>query len=178
MSRCALSEREYTIMCNLSKLPRRILSLHNHNNITDLVLHELCGKSCFDLPRAAYFVDNPDFNCLKGVSGFCQQECLPENGCVVWDNPDDFARRIHDLSFNQKVRTIERCSLKKGVEGELGLAREIAQELEMQNPQFCLWAMKHDNHGLLIFEKADSCEMCAGEVVADGCSLLGFCPIY
>lgn len=178
MSHSTILQREHTILCNLSRLPRKILSLHNHDNITDLVLHELCSKECFNLSKAAYLVDNPDFNCLKGVSGFCQEECTLQNGCNIWDNPDDFAQRVHEFPFNKKVRNIERCSLKKGIQAELELAREIAQELDMKNPQFCLWTMKYDNHGLLIFEKSDSCDACPEDFLTNGCSLLGFCPVY
>ena len=62
--------RHYTILNTLSKLPRKMLSLKGQENVTEFVLHELCHKNCFNLDKAAYFVDNPDFDCLKGMAGF------------------------------------------------------------------------------------------------------------
>lgn len=176
MSRSTISQREHAILCNLRKLPQKILSLHSHDRITDLVLHNLCGQECFNFRKAAYLVDNPDFNCLKGVSGFYQQDCGVLTACNIWESPDECAERIRNLPFNAQVRDIELCSLKKGMSAELQLAREIAEGLEMNNPQFCVWSLKYGNHGLLIFEKLE--DEYPNDYVTDGCSLLGFCPIF
>ncbi len=176
MNRNDMSQREHAIVCNLRKLPQRILSLHDHDHITDLVLHNLCGQECFNFNKAAYLVDNPDFNCLKGVSGFWQRDGASIPTCNLWESPDECAERIRSLPFNTQVREIERCSLKKGMQAELALAREIAEDLEMKEPQFCVWSLKYGNHGVLIFEPCE--DEYSQEIVTDGCSLLGFCPVF
>ena len=66
--------RHAQIVDNLRRLPRKMLQLHGRDNVTDFVLHELCSKNYFNIPKAAYFIDNPAFNCLKGIVGISTQE--------------------------------------------------------------------------------------------------------
>ena len=51
---------QHNVLNTISRLPRKMLSLKNQENITEFVLHDLCNKKCFNLEKAAYFVDNPD----------------------------------------------------------------------------------------------------------------------
>ncbi len=178
MDKNAILQRQHKILCNLSALPQKILSLHDHNNITELVLYSLCGEHCFNLNKAAYFVDNPDFNCLQGIAGFSRdQKNLGQPD--VLQQADYAGEQLRIDPFNKKVRSMSRCSLKNGVREELAMAQDIAKDLNIANPQVCVWPMKHDNHGLLIFEQQKGeVENYPQDYLVNGCSLLGFCPIY
>lgn len=170
--------RHYAMLSRLSSLPRKMLSLKGHENITEFVLHELCNKQCFDLSKAAYFVDNPDFDCLKGVAGFCAVEAYnPETN--IWANPSAFSTHMQGSQFNQKVRTITHKSMRKDNKKDQEIVDRVARELNLQTPGYYSWDMKHDNHGLLIYERqckeGDSCDV---DSVLNGLSLLGFCPIF
>src|ERR1700691_4148672 len=96
-------QRQCKMLSCLAALPKRILSLHGEDNVTEFVLHDLCHQDCFNLNKAAYFVDNPDFNCSKGVAGFSRDE--PFNECeVIWSKADAFSEHMKKSAFNQRVR--------------------------------------------------------------------------
>ena len=67
-------ERSALVLGNILKIPKKLLSAQHVDNVAEFVLHERSHENCFNLRRAAYFVDNPDFNCLKGIAGFCRKE--------------------------------------------------------------------------------------------------------
>jgi len=69
MSQEELLKRQHDLFKNLSSLPRMILVCNGCENIFELLLHDLCHPTCFNLKKVAYFVDNPDFDCLQGVAG-------------------------------------------------------------------------------------------------------------
>lgn len=168
-------ERNAQIADNLRRLPRKMLQLHGLENVTDFVLHELCSKDCFNIPQAAYFVENPAFNCLKGIVGVSTQELQGiEN---IWMNPDSFVSTITQSLFHQKVRSSHYESHKNRGYSPEEMSKIIAQELGFSKYSFYAWDLKHDNHGLLICEISNQ-EDHAHDILVDGFSLLGFCPIY
>lgn len=170
--------RDAQIFDSLRRLPRKILQLHGHDSVTHFVLHELCSKNCFNIPKAAYFIDNPAFNCLKGIAGLCQEEMSDIKN--IWESPDSFSDHIIQSPFNQKVRSFNYESRKNRGHSHEAMAETIANNLGMKDYGFYFWDMKHDNHGLLVCEKDDShpLEHPHNEIVTDGLCLLGFCPIY
>lgn len=177
MKQGELLEKQNAMLSCLIGLPRKMLAMHGADNMTEFVLHDLCNECCFNLSRAAYFVDNPDFNCIKGVAGFSRDEVL--NKCsTIWDNPQAFSDCMRSSSFNQKIRSINQCSLKKDGFNHKELAAQLAQELGFKNHAYCSWSMKHDNEGFVIFEKAYPEETFADEYVLSGLTLLSFCPIF
>ncbi len=170
-------ERMRNIMHCLSCLPRKILGLHGRENVIEFVLHELSKQECFDLERAAYVVDNPDFNCIKGVAGFCRPEAY-QSQSDIWDEPDDFSEHMLQSAYNKKIRSFERDScVKKGEKSEQ-IVKEIAEELGFEHPSFYTWKMKHDNSGILLYEKHDKDAKCECDYLLDGLCLIGFCPVY
>jgi len=171
-----MSPRRHELLALVSSLPHKILMHHGNDHITELVLHDLCSNAGFNLSRAAYFVDNPDFDCLKGVIGFHTGEvCSLEN---PWNNPTALATALLASPFNQQVRSTTLPSpFKKGLPRE-ELVESLAKNLGIQNPGYCSWNMKHDNHGLLVFEKTPSGSADIDECLEKGASILGFCPIY
>jgi hypothetical protein len=173
-----IASRHAQIVDNLRRLPRKMLQIHGHDNVTDFVLHELCSKDYFNIPKAAYFVDNPSFNCLKGIVGIFGQEL--EGFENIWASPDRFIEKVAQSQFHQKVRSFNYESRKNRGHSHEAMAETIAQELGLKDHVFYSWDMKHDNHGFLVCEKNSSQEFDhpQEDVVVDGLSLLSFCPVY
>lgn len=169
-------QRQHEVLRCLSHLPRMMLLLSERDNVPEFVLHDLCHPTCFNLRKAAYLVDNPDFDCLHGVAGLSHDEINIENE-DVWHSPDDFSMSMQLSPFNQKVRDIERASQKRSELSEEELLNELANILGLEQPSACSWNMKHDNYGLLIFEKAAFDDTAADEYLINGVSMLSFCPI-
>ena len=170
--------RNAQIADSLRRLPRKMLQLHGLDNVTDFVLHELCSKDCFNIPKAAYFVDNPAFNCLKGVVGIAGTELQGVEN--IWASPDQFVQTVAQSPFNQRVRSFNSESGKHHGHASQAMAETIAKELGFSDYGFYSWDMKHDNHGFLVCEKNPDkdYEHPHDEVMVDGLCLLSFCPIY
>lgn len=170
-------ERENKMLRHLSELPRRMLCIHGRDNMTEFVLHHLCHEDCFNLKKAAYFVDAPDFNVLKGVAGFNRGEQYDD--CKkMWHSTEEFTEHMRNAEFNKRVRELSQASLKKDKKSDEELAQEIAHNLGFENPCLCIFDMKHDNHGIFIYEKNDKNEQVNENHLLSGLSLLSFCPIF
>jgi hypothetical protein len=163
------------ILNRLNKLPRKMLRLQEYDNVTEFVLHELCNKQCFDIGKAAYFVDNPDFNLLKGVAGYYQPEAYA--GDDMWEQPSKFSAHMQGASFNQKVRRFHHGSMRKNKQSDDAIVQLISQEVGLKDPRYYSWDMKHGNHGLFVYEKSCDGEGCV-DYVQEGLCLLGFCPVF
>jgi hypothetical protein len=166
----------HQVLTCLSSLPRRIISLHGIDNITEFVLHELSHSNCFDLEQAAYLVDNPDFDCLKGVAGVSSRERYNLEG-TAWDSPETFSAHMQACDFNQRVRAIERPSIKRSAQNSQEQIDEIAHHLQVDNHAYHIWQLKNNNHGILIFNKSD-CDENLDEHMHNAVHLLSFCPIF
>ena len=140
------------------------------------MLHELSRQECFDLSKAAYVIDNPDFDCLKGVAGFQSPEAF-DLTCDIWAHPDSFSEHMKKASYNTAVRCLNREScVKKGAQDEK-IVQEIARDLGFDHPSFYAWNMKNNNHGILLYEKNDN-TACDCDYLLEGLGLIGFCPIF
>lgn len=168
-------ENYHRLMSRLSSLPKKILSLHGNDHVTHLVMHELCNESLLNLNRAAYLVDNQDFNCLQGVAGFCKKEAY-NGSCDIWNNQQEFLDALNHSDFNNQVKNFNQGCLKKKSAPEEERVQEIARSLNIENPGYYSWDMKHDNHGIFIFQKNDVPSAML-EYLSDTVCLLGFCPI-
>jgi hypothetical protein len=167
--------KKNTILNHLTTLPQKVLALHGVENVTEFVLHDLCNHNCFDLQKAAYLVDNPDFNVLKGIAGFSAQETFSHD--VIWETPELFMEHMKQAPFNQKVRTIWQPSMHKVGKSDQEVTQIVADYLGLVKPAYCSWQMKHDNHGILIYEEQLQCPV-PSDLLKNGACLLGFCPIY
>lgn len=171
-----INPRHHSVLTKLSHLPKKMMSIHGKNNVSEFVMHDLCDTACFDLQKAAFFVDNPDFDCFKGVAGYNHANRYPHQD-IYWQQCDDFSCHMQDCDFNRDVRTVLRSSHKNNASAREDLAHELAQNLAFQNPLFYTWDLKHDNSGLFIYESAgDIVEL--DEHMKNGLELLGFCPIF
>ncbi len=162
-------------LCVLSRIPRNMLKLHGIDNISEFVLHDLCCKDCFNLYKAAYFVDNPAFDCLKGVVGYNQEEAYCPSR-TIWEDEGSFSKHMQATTFNQKVRTCVQYSCKNCDNPDEAIMKAIAEQLGMNEFEYCTWDMKHDNHGYLIYQPNEQ-EIELDDLL-NGLSLLGFCPIF
>ncbi|MGB8367195.1 MAG: hypothetical protein WCD44_02445 [Candidatus Babeliales bacterium] len=168
-------KKQYTLLNCLSSLPRKILLLYGQENVTEFVLHELCQEYCFGLKKAAYFVDNPDFNCLKGVAGFCEEEAYANGD--IWQNPKAFSVHMKAASFNKKVQLFMQESFKKKGESEEEVIKTIAYNLGIEKPKLHIWDVKHNNHGYFVYEEAVK-NNDIEEHLVNGLCLLSLCPLY
>lgn len=152
-----------------------MVHIHGRDNISEFILHELCSEPCFNLRKAAYFVDNPDFNCLRGVAGFDNNQAFPDQ--EIWQKPDEFSKHMHNASFNNTVRSIQHESL-TGHGRDNKVLKELAEKLGFGTCANCSWNMRYDNHGILMYEKNDPDDSIVDNHLLDGMSLLSFCPVF
>lgn len=171
------NSRNYKVPIFLARLPGKIISLHGRDNITEFVLHDLASKLCFNLAKATYLVDNPDFDHLKGVAGYIHSQAF-EHGDTIWENPDTFSRHMEKAPFNKSVRAISKQSPKRGCLQAEEIVESVAKELDMDNPKFFCWNMKHNNHGLLVYEHMNGHSNWDDEDLLNGLHLLSLCPVF
>ncbi len=164
----------YPLLQCVSSLPKKMLSMHGRDNVIEFVLHDL-GQG-FNLKRAAYVVDNPDFNCLKGVAGF-DREQVYQTDKNIWQDPEMFTSHMQQAPYNQQVRCFLTESLVKKGKSDQEIVKNISGMLGFQDPSYYAWPVKHDNHGLLIYEKCDQGN-CDCDYLLDGLCLIGFCPVF
>lgn len=171
--------RRDLILERLVAMPQKILSLHGNDNITEFVLNDLCHQNCFNLKKAAYFVDNPDFNYFKGIAGYDVDQLYTKEPDRCWVDLSGFSDHMQQASFNQRVRRFSSHSIKQKELHEDKLLNSLADEFSFIKPQFHCWHLKNNNHGLLIYEHGNGAT-CSWkpEDLEQGTALLGFCPIF
>ncbi len=167
------SPRYEKLLRCFTNLPQQILSLNGTENMTEYVLHSLCEEGCLNLSKAAYFIDNPDFDCLKGVAGYSKEEETYTCDTVLGT---DFKEHMDNCAFNKKVRGLNFPSPRRLKEENDRHVHHLAGILGMTNPIYHTWTIKHDNYGLLIFElqRPDDAQQ---QEFLEGLSILGFCPV-
>jgi len=177
MKQSAVSECRLRVLESLSKLPQKMLAAHGHEGVTELVLHELADEACLNFERAAYFVDNPDFDCLKGVAGFYRTESYQPADMDAWQDIDAFGYHVQAAPFNQKVRGLYRPSFRRRGASDKEVAGALASELGMNGHAYHMWSMRNDNHGLLVYELVGNVAF-EGDDLSSAASLLSFCPVF
>ncbi len=169
--------RHKKLLHSLSKLPKNILNLHHLDNVPEFVLHGLCNKNCFNLNKAAYFVENPDFDIIKGVAGFNKDESIDDYD-KIWADPESFTKLMRKSAFNKKVRDFDSKSIKRSKKSYHNLINQISEKLGFHKPGYCMWDMKHYNHGLVVYEKDFELSDLFDDNFANSLYLLSFCPIH
>ena len=170
---------DYKLTSNLSALLHKVLNYHDVDGLSQMVLHELGHDDCFGLKRATYLVDNPDFDHLLGVAGYCKQDC-PCHKKDLWQDPYSFKGDMKGAPYHNQVQNFLNSSLKRK-EIDLNSAKEVKElgiQLGIQVPEFFSWNMKHGNHGLLIFEHGEKpVKDWRKELLSNVAALLSFCGI-
>lgn len=172
----SVPDHYHNLLNKLSSLPKKILLLYGNDYIAHFVMHELCNESLLNIDRAAYFVDNPDFDCLQGIVGFCKKEAY-NAGPDIWQDQQSFVDAVKGSSFNAQVQGFKQQSMKKKGGSDSAIVQEIASSLSIDNPAYYSWDMKHDNHGIFVFQKNEAPAK-AFEYLSDSVCLLGFCPVF
>jgi hypothetical protein len=163
--------KQYALSYHLHTLPRKMVQLHGQENVADFVMHELCSSSCFNLTKAALFIDNPDFDWFKGITGFHKHESCQLTD--IWQESKNFTKHMEQSAFHQQVRSIHRPSTSHNINS---IVDDIVTIIDLQNPVCCTWQMRHDNTGILIYEQPE--EKIESHDMLNGLSLFAFCPIY
>jgi hypothetical protein len=153
-------DEQNLLVNNLSLLPHKILQNYHLASLSQIILHELGHSNCFGFEKAVYLIDNPDFDHMVGVAGFNKCECKHHKE-DLWADPKSFDEDMKEATFHNDAKKIISNSLKlKNLSLDDALdIKEIGRSLGMKNPDFFSWHMKHDNHGILIFEPNKS--LCA-----------------
>lgn len=173
------SHTRTNIMERLLEVPRTMALLHGRENVTEFVLNQLCHPECFNFKRAAYFVDNPDFNYFKGVAGYNSDDICITHPELCWEDPDSFSKKMQAAAFNQKVRGFSTASPSLQKKSEKELIEYLSESLSLHDPGYHSWHLKNNNHGLLIFEHGNGIDrMWEKEDLEKGVYLLSFCPIF
>ena len=168
-------KRVYEVLTCVTGLPKNIIQLHGLENMPEFLLHTMCQKTCFNLQKAAYFVDNPDFNFFKGVAGYYHPESYQQDH---WNDPEIFTHHMKNAPFNKKVRDIQHESIKKNNQSEQQLVDHLSKELHFSAPHYLSWPVKYNNFGLLLFDSSDEDQESIEEHLHAGLHLLGFCPVF
>lgn len=176
MNEAERQKKENELLKCMCDLPKRLIDHHGKLNLTEFLLHSLCTKCCFNFSKAAFFVDNPDFDHLKGVAGFFVHESYPDG--EHWNSPDNFSSHMETSPFNQKVRAVLEKSPKRGGKPHDSIVRSLAEDLEMESPLHRVWNVKHGNHGLLVFEANEDDRAFIDGHLEKALYLFGFCPVF
>ena len=142
-----------TILETLADIPRKILLHYEVQDLPQIVLHDISHENVFGFDKAVYLVDNPDFDCLKGVAGYSREECKFHSQ-DVWNDPDKFHEHMQCACFNSQMKQFLRNGLKRkdiNTHDEKEIL-ELGTSLGMKNPAFLSWNMRHGNNGILIFQ--------------------------
>ena len=160
----------------LLHLPHRILKNYSCDNLSQIVLHYIAHPDCFDFRRAAFFIDNPDFDHLIGVAGYCTNECSCQLD-ELWKEPDLFNKETQRV-FDQEIRQHVASSVKRTADfADSTYIKALGKKLGMKQPEFISWDMKHANHGLLVYEPRKKLDEWQQFMLDKAVSFLGFCPI-
>lgn len=156
-----MSADQNKFLLNLLQLPQHILKNSHTSGMVDLILGHLASKECFNLKKAAYLLDNPEFNCTRGICGVetCGLEEVIEN---PWNCVEEAINQVSNQEFNKKIKCFTTNSL-KNKKGKPCSEEEIIEfgrkHLELENPMFIEWTGRHGNHGLLFCEPLESASL-------------------
>jgi len=169
--------QDHHLIENLIRLPHKIVRHHEVDGLAQIVLHELGHDSHFNLSRAIYLIDNPDFDCAKGVAGYCKNECEMHQK-DVWQDPHSFADDMKDAEFHRRLESFLHTAAlrRKDIDAHHpDEVRELGEKMGMKNPSFFSWPMRHGNHGILIFEEVQPNAARRRELLSDASAFLSLC---
>jgi len=171
---CKKTRDRQGFLKQLSHIPHKILHHQEQDNLQQTVLHDLCDS--FGIRKAGYFIDNPDFNCMKGVGGYCRED-FKAHKTNVWQDPLAFQQYLKDAQFNQTLTRFMHDSFsKEGKEGfDESELRVLGEQLGLCNPACMHWKMRHGNHGILLYEDDDDREDEQKELFKNFAALLSLC---
>jgi hypothetical protein len=173
-----MTEKDKSLVDLVTSLPNKILRYHNIDGLSQMVLHELGHDTAFGFDKATYLIDNPDFDHLVGVAGFCKNECAMHKN-NIWDSPECFCSDMKEAHFNNDVRKLLNNSFTRK---EINLndahdVKELGHQMGIENPQYFSWNMKHGNHGIFLYEPNDQICLWRHGLLKNMSALLSMCGI-
>lgn len=179
-----ISPRHEQLLC-FARLPQKMLALSFSDNLVEFVLHELCSSRCFNIAKAAYFIDNGDFDCLKGIAGFDKANEFENNVQESWSSPEEFTCHMSNCRFNRQIRSLLLPSPTRTHQSMAELVNVLSHTLDITQPQYYTWMLKHDNRGILIYqlsepnlESDDNTQELFDTELLCGLHILAFCPVF
>jgi len=180
MKQANVLDTQDLLIQKVSELPSKILKHHETQNLPQVLLTYLGHQDCFDLERAAYIVDNPDFDHMVGIAGFAQKDFEMKEVEELWGNPIALHDTFMNLNFNKRVKNYLQDSLNRrglSVDNSKSLLR-IGKELGLSNSQSLCWNLKHGNHGLFLFEPKKEMSTKEQHLLKTAAMMLGFCSLF
>lgn len=168
-------DEQYCVLVRLSELPEKMVAAHHYANLAEYILHELCDSVCLSFTKAAFLLDNPDFDHLKGITGIHHTDRFP--GESIWNEHETFNSHMEQSSFNQSIRAIQQKSAQRNNIPWQECAERIAQDMVFQEHGWLTFQAKHGNVGLLLFEP-HTLSPAQEKFLLAGASLLGLCPVF
>ncbi|HSW75840.1 MAG TPA: hypothetical protein VLG50_02255 [Candidatus Saccharimonadales bacterium] len=168
--------KEQELLVKLGGFSKNMVQNHHLENLSEFIIHDLCSQDAFNINKAAYLVNNPDFSCLKGVAGYHHPESFKQENS--WELQKEFTSHMKQSDFNQNVRSINDKSLVIHNDGpEQDKVYELIERLDMHDPLYHTWNMKYDNQGIFIFEKPEDTKI-INDHLLNFLHMLSFCSIF
>ena len=171
-----LDSHEGQLVSRLLDLPHKILSNDDVEGLPQLVLYELAHNDTFGFTKASYLIDNPEFDCLKGVAGYDAEDHFENVSSDPWTDPRAFLEQVKDVKFHQTVSSFMHTSLSRECdEPNVDAINQLGAKLGMKNSSFVTWRMRHGNHGILLFEEGAMPHERRRELLQHFVALLSLC---
>jgi len=171
-----LDSHEGQLVSRLIDLPHKILSNDDLEGLPQLVLYELARGDAFGFAKAGYLIDNPEFDCLKGVAGYDVEDHRDDGASDPWNDPRVFLEKIKNAKFNQSISSFMHTSLSRQCDApNVDAISQLGSKLGMKNSLFVTWHMRHGNHGILLFEDEAPSQERRHELLQHFVALLSLC---
>tara|TARA_Y100000588_G_C14244090_1_gene920684 strand:- start:1161 stop:1694 length:534 start_codon:yes stop_codon:yes gene_type:complete len=169
--------REGGLLNYLGDVSKNIVEHHHRENLSEFLLHDVCSHDMFGIRKAAYLVNNPDFSCLKGIAGYYNPEYFDKG--KTWHNPKDFTSHMQKSQFNGHVRSYLDDAYVTNSQHDMSSDKiqELVEYLQIDDPAYHLWQLKHNNQGLFIFEKPEDHAILEDHLLKF-LQMLSFCPVF
>jgi len=175
------SAGHYDLLLRLCVLPQAINVLHHDDahgpHTVEYIFHELCGNQCFGLRKAAYLIDNPDFDMVRGVAGYACDGYVSK--AASHDNDScmkHFASHLQECDFNESVRELQHGSVSRNGQTEQEIAQQLAKLFGFSDPQVIIWEVQNDNNGVFVYEGDEAKMQELRDWLVHGMHLLSLCP--
>jgi hypothetical protein len=156
---------DQALLTMLLDLPNKILNYHEVNGLAQMILHDVSHDEHFSFRRASYLIDNPAFDCFRGIAGYVSDECKHHHQ-NLWQDPHTFAYDMREAKFHNILLQLGGKSIKNKGSNHLDVVRSVAYDLGMSNPWVYPQELRHGNYGILIVEEGNK------RLVADDHELL------
>lgn len=171
-----LSREDQQLIEILAHLPQRMVKHHHDHHLSQFVLYEI--SKGFGLSKAIYLVDNPDFDHLRGIAGYCNKEMQVSHN-DIWSNLDSVRGEIVEKPFHENVKKhlTESFKRKQGEFSNLQELHDIGVKMGMENPACLVWDGRNGNHGVFVFEKGSQVGVWRYSLLGKIISLLSLCGL-